>query len=148
MPSVLPPSRDLARWLLSRELREHKGPEDLGAAAEAVCKKLDESLSRSIGRAGFRALFARALASARDDHPFLIGVKSGDSGPWLPELDASLAQNDADTVTEGVVGVFTEIIELLNRFVGGLLALRLLQAAWPDLISEATEIGRQRESHE
>jgi hypothetical protein len=111
-----------------------------------VCVKLDDSLSRSIGRAGYRALFARALSSARDDHASLRSVSSDESGHWLRGLDESLAQHDRAAVTEGVVAVLTEIVELLNRFVGGLLALRLLQAAWPDLMSEADETGGKKES--
>lgn len=146
MPSVLPPSRDIARWLLSQEL-QHNGPEDLAAAAEAVCMKLDESLSRSIGRDGYRALYVRALATAREDHTCLIGITCGESSSWMRGLDGSLAEHGNEAVTEGVIGVLSEIIELLNRFVGGLLALRLLQVAWPDLSSHAKLNGRE-ESHE
>ncbi len=135
-------SRDLARELLAREMSD--GP--LAPAAEAVYGRLHETLSRSIGQTGYRALVVRAMSNARQRHPALASVALGStSGPWLPGLERSIEQHGDAAVTDAIVEIFGEFVELLSRFVGRNLAVRLIERAWPEQARKDKPPGNSEE---
>ncbi len=126
-------SRALARELLAREMSDGR----LEPAAEAVYRRLHESLTRSIGQTGYLALVARALSTARERHSALALVALGTaSGPWLRGLEKSVEHHGNEAATEAVVEIFAELVELLGRFVGPALAVRLIERGWPEQIKK------------
>jgi hypothetical protein len=144
MSSGSPLSRPLARELLTREMQDHR----LVPAAEAVFSRLHESLSRSIGQAGYGALLTRAMSQARERHPGLDLVAFGSApGPWLPGLDKSVKDFGDAAASEAVVDLLVELIELLSRFVGRTLAERLIQRAWPEHVQEGNPSGNSQEQN-
>ncbi|MGQ0561357.1 MAG: hypothetical protein ACT443_05730 [Gemmatimonadota bacterium] len=129
----------MARQLLSHAMSGNR-PAELLPAAEAVCLRLDEHLSRSIGSAGFRALLTRAVARAQDTQPALGTVRiEGAPGRWLSGLDESVERYGTAAVAEAVVTLLAEFIALLGRFVGGTLAARLIRTAWPEALQTNNE---------
>jgi hypothetical protein len=139
-PSLATLSRaDLARWLLERET---VGDADPVVAAERVCQNLSPSVSRLVSPAGFQAILSRALHLAAADFPVLEGVTAGMApATWLEGLDRQVQDVDADEVNSAVVAVLAGLLDLLVRFIGENLTLRLVQEAWPELSSrEPTRI--------
>ncbi len=133
MSSASTLSRPLARELLAREMSDGQ----LVPAAEALYGRLHESLSRSIGEAGYLALINRAMLNARERYAALNPVAlSGPPHPWLVGLDRSVEDYGAEAATEAIVEVVAELIEILNRFVGATLAIRLIRTAWPEQIPD------------
>lgn len=128
---------ELARLLLRREMPSH-GPAELVRATDAVFARLDSSLSLTIGNIGFQALVSRALIKAQEKNTALAEITAGaaSNNHWLQGLDKSIERYGASTATNSVVGIITELIEVLGRFVGAELAGRLIQAAWPESIGE------------
>jgi hypothetical protein len=109
----------------------------LAPAAEAVYGRLHESLSGSIGQTGYLALVARAMSNARERHATLALVGLGTPpGPWLPGLEKSVEHHGDAVATEAVVEIFAELVELLGRFVGRSLAVRLVERAWPEQVQK------------
>jgi hypothetical protein len=143
--SASPLSTPLARELLTREMSDGRG---LVPAADAVYRRLHESLSRSIGEAGYLALVARAMSSARERHSPLATVAPGGApGPWLTGLDKSVADYGDEAATEAMIEALAELIELLSRFVGRTLAVRLIQRGWPEHIQIDQTSGRPEEQN-
>lgn len=144
MSSASPLSTPLARELLAREM----SADGLVPAAEAVYRRLHESLSRSIGEAGYLALVSRAMSSARERHSPLAMVALGSApGPWLTGVDKSIAEYGNEAVTEAMIQALAELIELLSRFVGRTLAVRLIQRAWPEYNQVDQTSGRPEEQN-
>jgi hypothetical protein len=130
MSSPSPIPNELANELLNRELARI-GSDDLVAATDAVCARLDASLSRAIGAAGYRALVERALAITQEDHAVVRMMSiDGSPGRWLRGVDKSIDRCGRDAAFAGVIALLTELFHLLSRFVGEPLAVRLIRAAW------------------
>lgn len=131
MPPQSQSARELARRLLAREAPDDAGPDDL-AAAERVCQRVSENLSRWVGADGCHALFARALALAQLEHPVLKGVRRAAQPPTCLEgLAESAHTHDARTAAEGVVAILTALIELLGRLIGDDMAMSLVEQSVP-----------------
>ena len=125
---------DLAYWLLDKETSLEVDQPGLSAAAERVCRKLSGRLSRSISPAGSQAILSRALHLARADSPFLEGVRAGrPPEACLAELGEHVQGIDIIDVRKGLLGVLATVLDLLGRFIGEDLMLRLVREVWPDL---------------
>jgi hypothetical protein len=144
MSSAAPLSAPLAHELLAREMSDG----GLVQAAEAVYRRLHESLSRSIGEAGYLALVTRAMSTARERHsPLAMVALAGAPGPWLTGLDKTVEAYGEEAATEAVIQALVELIELLSRFVGRTLAERLIHRAWPEHIQVDQTPGRPEEQN-
>lgn len=87
--------------------------------------KLREPLSSLAGKAGYEALFSRAVALARKNFPELA-----QSTVDADACSISLADAEADKVEIAVTG---HMLDLLCTFLGEGLVLRLLHDEWPDV---------------
>jgi hypothetical protein len=134
---------DLASWLLAKEIGVEADSADLSVAAERVCQKLSRPLSRSISSAGFQAILSRALHLARAEFPFLEGVRAGrgaDAG--FEGLIEHVHDVEPGVAVEGLVAVLGTLLDLLIRFIGEVLTLRMVREVWPDLPSrEPSQAG-------
>jgi hypothetical protein len=119
---VPPPSKEAARELASQLLtRETSTALGADTAADRVCQRVSDDLSRWIGTDGCRALFARALATAvaGGGHPVLEAVRiSGGSAYCLDGLTEGAVRYGATAATEGAAAVLSALIELLGRLIG------------------------------
>lgn len=122
----------MARRLLAREAPSDGVPDDLAAAAERICQRLSEHLSRWVGADGSHALFARALARAQVEHPVLKDVRRPvRSTVCLEGLAESARTHGAGAAAEGVVSILTALLEVLGRLIGDDMAMSLVEQSVP-----------------
>lgn len=133
--------RGLARRLLENEAGPAERPAGT-AAAERVCAKLSDGLSRLVGPAGFRALMQRALYLARAEHPLLRNVREYD-GNCLKGLAESAAGQDPIEVDAALVSVFGGFFWLLSTFIGEDLARRQIRRIWPGIPLEEADASAE-----
>jgi len=109
---------------------EEKTPENgsgVVPAAFRVCENLRRPLTTLAGAAGFHSLLSRALILTKREAPGLKDLRVNSVGS-LEGFESTL---DTFDVAEGALLV-TNVIGLLQTFVGETLTLRLLQDIWPD----------------
>lgn len=87
---------------------------------------LYDGLGKLIGSNGLDALVARALRMARASEPTLIEVTAAPGGQ-LAGLPSDLLVRE-----RGLTLLLAHVFELLMRFIGEDLAIRLIRDAWPD----------------
>lgn len=104
--------------------------------------KLRPHLSMLMGRSGFQALLARALALAAAEVPWLSAVQVVADGE-LEGLTVARARLEAADFTEGEVVVLAQLLGLLVAFIGPTLTLRLITQTWPQLSLDDADFGRE-----
>lgn len=127
-----------ARLLLDSEAGTDSSPTDILEATNRVLARLQEPLSRWLGRDGSHAVLGRALNAARAQHPLLADTRAeppaADQLLRLSGLAESAAHDEPEHRTElraALVSVLTALFSTLTRLIGGDLVLRLLQQVWP-----------------
>jgi hypothetical protein len=125
--------QDLARRLVHCENGEMKSAATTLLIAAPVCEKLRPHLAMLMGRMGFRALLAHALARAVKDAPLLQAVHVTSAGT-LEDSDHSTAAAETVNPVEDSVALLARLIELLMDFIGENLTLRMLCEVWPTLL--------------
>lgn len=97
----------------------------------AVCEKLRPHLSMLMGKAGFRALLARALTLARRHSPCLEDVRVTDDGVLASPADPEVPV-DPESMKAGGEAIVSSLLGLLVTFIGEDLTRRLVLDIWPD----------------
>ena len=121
-------AHDLAHRLYAREASSDGDDAALLAAAERLCLRVPDGLSRWFGMYGSRALLMRALAKAQRDHPSLSGVSVTDAkSPCVVGLAESAHAHGAKSVAEGIVAVLAALADLVGRLIGDDLVVNLLE---------------------
>jgi hypothetical protein len=136
--------RELAGWLLVREIGDRDGLDAEVEAAELVCRKLSRRLGKLVTPAGCQAVLARGLHLARAEFPFLDGVRVG----VLPEvclegLGESTAGVEPVQARAAIALALASVVGLLATFIGDELTLRLVRDVWPDARLGETDPGTQ-----
>ena len=130
MTSDSPDARAIALRLLARGRALSDGASERTnpvAGAEEMFRELAGELSRWFGPFGFHALFSRALAEARSDHPVLDRIRIHSANePSLEGLAESVEHYGTDAVNEGIIAMLIAFIDLLSRLIGEDMALKLL----------------------
>lgn len=121
------PKREIARRLIDSRRRDPTGAETAARAAASACDHLYHELSRWVGVDGCHALFTRALAQARTEHPALAQIQLHPrSEPYIEGLAATImAFGDAATA-EALESVLVRLLELLGRLIGDDMATKLI----------------------
>jgi hypothetical protein len=106
-------------------------------SAEKAWTKLAEHLSPLVGDAGVQALLERSLTLSRAKFPWLALPADAPASepPWV-QLRACLDQQHPELAKAASLALLTTFLELLGRFIGEALALRLLCEVWPELVPE------------
>ena len=125
MPSTS--MRVLARQLLAVEAASPRFAGSHVHNGVRVCEKLQISVSRFAGSAGFVSLLRRALALARAETPSLQNLKARPDGS-LEGCEALAVEAGND----GMVAIIAHFLGLLEIFIGEPFTLRLVREAWPD----------------
>jgi len=140
MSRATPQMRDFAERLIAFETRGKKSSGTKTPAAFQVFEKLRPHLATLMGKGGFRALLARALALASADVLWLSALHVKADGS-LEQLEDLKAQVDPKEIVEGCVVLVTELLGLLVAFIGDDLTLRLVREAWPKLPLNKLDFG-------
>lgn len=127
---------DLARRLVAYEVGDAPNIVHVADATDRVCQKLLEQLGPLIGATGFHALLDRAFRLAQAEFPELAAVM-----PVPREclglgivLQSGGELNHAEA-EEAFISVVSEFLTLLFDFMGWDLSSRIVDAAWPNLVT-------------
>jgi hypothetical protein len=121
------PRREIARRLIDTRRQERTGADTAPRAAASACDHLYLELSRWVGVDGCHALFTRALAQARTDHPALAQIQLHPrSEPYIDGLAAAIMAHGDAATAEGLESVLVRLVELLGRLIGDDMATKLI----------------------
>ena len=121
-------AHDLAQRLFAREVQSDGDDDALLAAAEQLCLRVPDGLSRWFGKYGSRALLTRALAKVQREHPSLAGVTvTSAQSPCFAGLGESARTHGAKTTAEGIVAMLAALADLMGRLIGDDLVPNLLE---------------------
>ena len=132
MSRATPEMRDFAECLVAYEMRGAKPSGAKTPAAFHVCEMLRPHLAGLMGKAGFSALLARALALAVAEVPELRAVQVREDGS-MAGWDAPEAVAEPEKLAEGGVVLVAQLLGLLDAFIGQNLTLRIMREVWPKL---------------
>ncbi len=135
LPSEPPTARELVRNLIDLEAETQTDEAPASAdAALATSDRLFRELSRWVGSAGCHALFARALADARNSHPLLMGMRLlNHDQPHFEGAGEIIEAFGAAATAEAVETVLVTLVELLGRLIGDDMAAKLILQSLPEL---------------
>ena len=149
MTNVFPAIHDLARRILAIESARARSHAEHGNEAgtqvdEAVraCAKLQVTLSKFTGPAGYLSLLSRALVLAKADVPSLKVVQVRPDGS-LAGFDEIKHDKDTEELEMGGVVLVAHLLGLLATFIGESLTLRLARDAWPDVSIDKTDLKEE-----
>jgi len=142
MTAVSPAIEDLTRRILAVEAARAKASDTQVDDAVLACAKLQVTLSRFTGAAGFWSLLSRALVLAQAEIPSLRKVQVRSDGS-LAGFDEIKHEQDAGALAKGRVALMTHLLGLLATFIGESLTLRLARDAWPDESIDTTDLQRE-----
>jgi hypothetical protein len=121
-------ARQIAQRLINGRRSDRTGSETAARAAAAACDHLYRELSRWVGPDGCHALFTRALAQARIEHPQLAQIQlHAQSEPYVDGVaETIMAHGDAATA-ESLEAMLVRLVELLGRLIGDDMATKLIE---------------------
>ena len=142
MYRATPQMRAFAEVLIACETSAPRSSGSSRPADFPVFEKLRTPLAMLMGNGGFRALFARALALARTEIPWLRGLHVNTDGAlaWEEELHPPLAPPE---MLEGRIVLLAQMLGLLVAFIGPGLTARLIGEIWPEFL-HSDLVSRQR----
>jgi hypothetical protein len=122
------PAREIARRLIESGRPAEKGGDSPAHAAAAASDRLYRELSRWVGRDGCHALFARALAEARTDHPALGKIQlHARAEPYIDGVAETIIAQGDPASAEALESMLVRLVELLDRLIGDDMALKLIE---------------------
>jgi hypothetical protein len=123
-----PAARQTARRLISARGPGPAGRDSAARTAAAACDDLYRELSRWVGPDGCHALFTRALAQSRTEHPALGQVQlHARAEPYIDGVaEAIMARGDPATA-EALESMLVHLVELLGRLIGDDMAMKLIE---------------------
>ena len=140
MNRATPQMRSIARRLLDAETR---GAAEAGsAAAFPAADKLRPHLAALMGGGGVHALFARSLALAGAELPWLKAATVNQAGAF-EGLDALAAERQPHEYFEGMTVLLAQTLGLLVAFIGPSLTSRLVGEVWPQIPSAERDFGKE-----
>jgi hypothetical protein len=127
--SEQPSAQQIARRLIDSRRRPEPGEADSEARAAAIsCNHLYRGLSRWVGPDGCHALFARALAEARTEHPALMQIQlRARSEPYVDGVAETIMAHGETATAEGLESMLVRVIALLERLIGDEMAMKLIE---------------------
>ena len=121
----------LARAVLDREMARQES-RAVVSAAQAACAAFHRRLVPLVTSSGSQAFVTRSLHLAKEQYPFLEGLRGGASAETcLDGADGALRGADPDEGYEALVLVLAHMVCLLAAFIGDDLATRIVAEAWP-----------------
>jgi hypothetical protein len=140
MSRATPQMRNLAERLIAVEAGGKRLAATRTPARFDVGEKLRLNLATLMGKAGFCALLARALALAQAEVPWLGAVHVKADGS-LDGVEKPHVQLDPNEFFEGRVVLLAQLLGLLVAFIGEKLTLRLMRDVWPNVKLDDLDFG-------
>lgn len=120
-------ARQIAHRLIKRHGSDRAGSDTAARAAASASNHLYRELSRWVGSDGCRALFTRALAEARAEHPALEQIQLRPRSELHKEgAETIIADGDAASA-EALESMLVRLVELLGRLIGDDMAMKLIE---------------------
>ena len=140
------PARQIARRLI-RSRQPESGASTSARGAAAAADHLYRELSRWVGPDGCHALFTRALAQARDEHPALAQIRlQPRSEPYIDGVaETIMAQGDRATA-EAIESMLARLVELLGRLIGDDMAMKLIGQSLESDRGDASSVNRREQA--
>jgi hypothetical protein len=114
--------------LIDRRRAEPGAADGEARAAASACNDLYRGLSRWVGPDGCHALFARALAEARTEHPALMQIQlRARSEPYLDGVAETIMAHGEAATGAGLESMLVRLIALLGRLIGDEMATKLIE---------------------
>jgi hypothetical protein len=122
------PAREIAGRLMRSGRSTERGGDSPAHAAAAAGDRLYRELSRWVGRDGCLALFARALAEARTDHPVLGKIQlHARAEPYIDGVAETIIAQGEPVTAEALESMLVRLVELLGRLIGDDMAIKLIE---------------------
>jgi hypothetical protein len=138
-------AQQIARRLIDSR-RTEPGEAHSEARAAAACDALYRGLSRWVGSDGSHALFSRALAEARTDHPSLMQIELRvRSEPYVDGVTETIMAHGEAATRAGLESMLVRLIALLGRLIGDEMAMRLIEQSLAASERGAAPPQRQQE---
>jgi hypothetical protein len=125
-----------------KALAQRAGPAAGGEAIATAVQRAYDDLAQAavplIGQVGINALTGRMLYLVHPTYPWL--AVPHDPGEWtgpLAPIIAGLKQQTPAIAMDAAGAMFATLAGLIATLIGEPLATQLLQAAWPDVSSDA-----------
>lgn len=129
-----PKLQEVARRLITSQMGANRQPHELVSVAVSIFETLLTTLSPVVGTFGSQALLGRSLTLTTTAFP-CYGEVRGAEHALLDAVGACLRKQEPDVAMEATVALLTAYMDLLATFIGEPLTMRLLQEAWPDLLT-------------
>lgn len=128
VPSEHQWAQRITRRLIDAGRAEAGEADSEARAAAAACNHLYRGLSRWVGPDGCHALFARALAEARADHPALLEIHlRARSEPYVDGVAETIIAHGEAASAQGLESMLVHLVALLGRLVGDEMAKKLIE---------------------
>jgi hypothetical protein len=123
-----PLAQQIVRRLIDSRRSERPGADSAARTTAAACDHLYRELARWVGTDGCHALFTRALAQARTEHPALgqIQLRSR-SDPYIDGLAETITAHGDAATAEALEPMLVRLVELLGRLIGDDMAMKLIE---------------------
>ena len=114
--------------MIRRSRQEQTDNTPSARAAADACGHLYQELSRWVGPEGCHALFARAIAEVRDDHPALKHLELRPrSDPYVHGVDEGVLEHGDAAIEAALESVLAVLFDLLFRLIGNDMAMKLIK---------------------
>lgn len=141
-------ARQIARRLIESRQPERDEPDGYARTVALACNDLYRGLTRWVGPDGCHALFTRALAQARAASAVLdqIQLRPG-ADSHVDGVEECIRSHGDSTVAQALESMLVQLIELLDRLIGGDMATKLIERsiAAPGH-ADATSTNRREEA--
>ena len=139
------PARQIVRRLINS--RSSDGKDGDAAVRAAAGDHLYRELSRWVGPDGCHALFTRALAEARAEHPPLgqIQLRPG-TDPYVGGVAETVVAYGDTATAKALESMLVHLVELLGRLIGDDMATKLIERS--SFASERANLTSHRKQEE
>lgn len=124
-PVKTAPAPSLAREVLGRGQPGNPDAPMTGEALQASFRRVSESLRRSIGEDGYRALLARAIARTQSDPLVWTNLRYAGLGIDV-DLLAAVDRHGVGIVGAALESLVTALFDILSELIGAEMARNLL----------------------
>ena len=140
------PARQIARRLIHSR-RAETGEGNSARSAAASCDDLYGELSRWVGPDGCHALFTRALAQARTEHPALEQIHlQPRSVPYVDGVAEAIMAHGDFTTADALESMLARLVELLGRLIGDDMSMKLIERSLVPEPDGASSDNRREEA--
>ena len=145
MAPVTPTVQQMTSRLIAGEPGSRDTPDATVAAAQAACERLNRELSRWVGANGSLALFTRALAETRAQHPVLAKIRIRTrSEASLEGVAETVQKHGAAATADGLTSLLVTLLELLGRLIGDDMVMRLVEQGNQNYAQNGERLGGRR----